>query len=71
MLVNPNFSDAESQSKDLKETARKLGQQVQVVNANSENDFDRAFSTCVQLLAHVLLVTANNLSRSPRATKFL
>src|SRR6266496_2164570 len=28
MLVNPNFPDAESQSKDVKEAARTLGQQV-------------------------------------------
>jgi ABC-type uncharacterized transport system substrate-binding protein len=26
VLVNPNFPDAESQSKDVKEAARKLGQ---------------------------------------------
>jgi hypothetical protein len=41
MLVNPNFPDAESQSKDVKEAARTLGQQVHIVNANSEGDFNR------------------------------
>jgi putative ABC transport system substrate-binding protein len=59
VLVNPNFPDAETQSKDLKEAARKLGQQVQIVNANSESDFDRAFSSFVQLQARALLVTVD------------
>jgi hypothetical protein len=66
VLVNPSFPDAESQSKDVKEAARKLGQQVQVVNANSENDFDRAFATFVQLQARVLLVTVDPLFNSRR-----
>ena len=66
VLVNPNFPDAESQSKDLKEAARKLGQQVHVVNANSENDFERAFATFVQLQARVLLVTVDPLFNSRR-----
>jgi ABC-type uncharacterized transport system substrate-binding protein len=59
VLVNPNFPDAESQSRDVKEAARKLGQQVQVVEANSENDFERAFATFVQIQARALLVTAD------------
>ena len=59
VLVNPNFPDAETQSKDLKEAARKLGQQVQIVNANSESDFDRAFSSFLQLQARALLVTVD------------
>ena len=66
VLVNPNFPDAESQSKDLREAARKLGQQVHVVNANSENDFERAFATFVQLQARVLLVTVDPLFNSRR-----
>jgi putative ABC transport system substrate-binding protein len=59
VLVNPNFPDAESQTKDVKEAARKLGQQVEIVNANSESDFDRAFSSFVQLQARALLVTVD------------
>jgi putative ABC transport system substrate-binding protein len=57
MLVNPNFPDAESQAKDMKEAARKFGQQVDVVNANSESDFNPAFATLVQLRARALVVT--------------
>jgi putative tryptophan/tyrosine transport system substrate-binding protein len=66
VLVNPNFPDAESQSKDVKEAARKLGQQVEVVNANSEVDFDRAFATFVQLQARALLITVDPLFNSRR-----
>jgi putative ABC transport system substrate-binding protein len=57
MLVNPNFPDAESQSKDVKEAARTLGQQLHVVNANTEGDFNRAFATFIELKADALLVS--------------
>jgi ABC-type uncharacterized transport system substrate-binding protein len=57
MLVNPNFPDAESQSNDMKEAARALGQQVHVVNANSEGDFNRAFATFTELKADALIVS--------------
>jgi putative ABC transport system substrate-binding protein len=57
MLVNPNFPDAESQTKDVKEAARTLGQQVHVVNADSEGDFNRAFATFIELKADALLIT--------------
>jgi putative ABC transport system substrate-binding protein len=66
MLVNPNFPDAESQSKDVKEAARTLGQQVHVVNANSEGDFNRAFATFIELKADALLVTTDALFLSRR-----
>jgi putative tryptophan/tyrosine transport system substrate-binding protein len=57
MLVNPNFPDAESQSKDVKEAARTLAQQLHVVNANSEGDFNQAFATFIELKADALLVS--------------
>jgi putative ABC transport system substrate-binding protein len=66
MLVNPNFPDAESQSKDVKEAARVLGQQVHVINASSEGDLDTAFTTLVQLRAGGLLVTVDPFLNSHR-----
>jgi putative ABC transport system substrate-binding protein len=57
MLVNPNFPDAESQSKDIKEAARTLGQQVHIVNANSEGDFSQAFATFIEIKADALLIS--------------
>jgi ABC-type uncharacterized transport system substrate-binding protein len=57
MLVNPNFPDAESQSKDVKEAAHALGQQVHIVNANSEGDFNQAFATFLEIKADALLIS--------------
>src|SRR5690349_4468075 len=59
MLVNPNYPDAESQSKDVMDAARTMGRRVHVVNASSESDLDRAFAGLVQLQAGALLVTTD------------
>jgi len=66
MLVNPNFPDAETQSNDVKEAARTLGQQVHVVDANSEGDLIRAFSTFIEMRADALLVSTDGLFLSRR-----
>src|SRR5260370_968814 len=67
MLVNPNYPDAESQWKDVKEAARIFGQQVHVVNASTESDFHRAFAVLVQLKAGALLVGTDTFFLSRRA----
>jgi putative tryptophan/tyrosine transport system substrate-binding protein len=66
MLVNPNYPDAESQSKDAMDAARMMGRQVHVVKASSESDFDPAFATLVQLRAGGLLVTTDTFFISRR-----
>jgi putative ABC transport system substrate-binding protein len=66
MLVNPDFPDAESQVKDAKEAARMFGQQVHVVNASNEGDFDRAFVTFVEQRAGALLVNIDPVFTSRR-----
>jgi putative tryptophan/tyrosine transport system substrate-binding protein len=66
VLVNPNFPDAESQAKDVKEAALKLGQQVHVVSAVTEKDLDKAFATFVQRQVRVLLVTVDPFFNSRR-----
>jgi putative ABC transport system substrate-binding protein len=66
MLVNPNYPDAESQAKDVKEAARTLGQQVHVVNADSEGDLNRAFATFIELKADALLVSLDSFFLSRR-----
>jgi putative ABC transport system substrate-binding protein len=75
VLVDPNYPDAVFQQKDVTEAARIIGQQVHIVNAGSESDFNGAFATLVQLKAGALLVSADaaaiNSWRSRRATKFL
>jgi putative ABC transport system substrate-binding protein len=59
VLVNPNYSDAETQVRDVQEAATRLGVQLVVVRANAENDFDAAFSIVVQQRAGALLVCSS------------
>ena len=65
-LVNPTYPGVESQWKDMKEAARKFGQQVHVVNVSSEGDFDGAFAALIQLKAGALLVIPDALFLSHR-----
>jgi putative ABC transport system substrate-binding protein len=59
VLVNPKFSDAEDQLRDVQEAAASLGVQLVIVRANAESDFDAAFSTLVQQRAGALLVCSS------------
>jgi putative ABC transport system substrate-binding protein len=66
VLVNPNYSPAESQLRDVQEAAARLGVQHVVVRANAENDFDAAFTTIVRQRAGALLVVASPFFNSRR-----
>ena len=44
MLVNPDFPDADIQSRDLREAALNLGMQHQILSARSEAELDHAFA---------------------------
>jgi putative tryptophan/tyrosine transport system substrate-binding protein len=59
VLVNPNYTDAESQLRDAQEAATRLGMQLVVVRANAESDFAAAFSTLVRQQAQALLVCSS------------
>jgi putative ABC transport system substrate-binding protein len=59
VLVNPNFSGAENQLREVQEAAVPLGVQLVVVRANTESDFDAAFSTVIQQRSGALLVCAS------------
>ena len=59
LLVNPTQAAAESQKKDAQVAARALGQQILIVNASSERDFDMAFATLAQQRAGALLIAGN------------
>jgi putative ABC transport system substrate-binding protein len=54
-----NLSGAETQLRDVQEAAPRLGVQLVVVSANTEADFDAAFSKVVQQRAGALLVCAS------------
>jgi putative ABC transport system substrate-binding protein len=56
VLVNPNFSAAENQLRDVQEAAARLAVQLVVLRANAESDFTAAFATLVQQRAGALLV---------------
>jgi putative ABC transport system substrate-binding protein len=59
VLVNPNFSDAEDQLRDLRGAAAHLGVQLVIVRADMESDFDGAFLMLVQQQAGALLVCSS------------
>ena len=59
LLVNSNFSDVETQLKDVPAAARALGLQITVLNANSERDIDTAFATLVEQRVGALLVASS------------
>jgi putative tryptophan/tyrosine transport system substrate-binding protein len=61
LLVNSNFSDVETQLKDLPAAAGVLGLRITVLNANSERDIDTAFATLVQQRVGALLVASSPL----------
>ena len=56
MLLNPNFADAETQSREAREAALILRLQLEILNASSEPDFDPAFSIFVKRQTGALLV---------------
>jgi putative ABC transport system substrate-binding protein len=56
VLVQPSFSAAEAQLRDVREAAARLGVQLVVLRANVESDFNAAFATLVEQRAGALLV---------------
>src|SRR5262249_12357067 len=58
-LVHANYSAAETQVRDMRDAAARLGIQLVVLTANSESDFDAAFVTLAQQQAGGLLVCAS------------
>jgi putative ABC transport system substrate-binding protein len=65
-LVNPKYSGAKAQLRDLQEAAARLGVRLVVVRANLESEFDAAFAALAQQRAGALLVCASPLFTSRR-----
>jgi putative ABC transport system substrate-binding protein len=61
VLLNPNFSEAETQLKVVQTAADRLGQQIRVLNAGSEAEVDRAFPELVQQRTDALIVVSDPL----------
>jgi len=55
-LVNPSTPAVETQSRDMQETAGRLGLQIRVLNAGSDRDFDAVFATLPRLSAGGLVI---------------
>jgi putative ABC transport system substrate-binding protein len=56
VLVNPSHPSSAASTKEVREAAHTLGQEILVVNVRTERDFDTAFSTLVQNRVSGLLV---------------
>ena len=56
VLVNPGNPNVATRSKDAQEAAHAIGQQIQIVTASGERDFEPAFASLVQRRAAALLV---------------
>jgi putative tryptophan/tyrosine transport system substrate-binding protein len=59
LLTHPNSPDALEELRDLQSAAQAIGQQVLVVPATSDRDFEAAFASIVQHRAGVLIVGAD------------
>ena len=66
VLLNPNNANAETQSKDVQEAARAIGQKIQIVHAGTEAAFGTTFTTLTQVRADALLVGADPFFNSRR-----
>jgi putative ABC transport system substrate-binding protein len=66
VFFNPASPDAEAQVSQIQEAARTIGQQIHVVTASNECDFDTAFAVAVQKRAGALYVTGDPLFTSRR-----
>jgi putative ABC transport system substrate-binding protein len=59
VLTNPTSPESESQLSDVQLAARSLGQQIHLVNAASDGDFDSVFATLSQQRSGAFLVTTD------------
>jgi putative ABC transport system substrate-binding protein len=57
VLLDPKFSEAEAQSKEVESAASSLGRQIKVINASSDAEIDAAFTALVQMRAAAVVIT--------------
>ncbi len=66
VLINPTNPNSEIQLKDIEEAARTVGQQIFILYASNERDFDAAFAIIVERRAGALVVGADPYFNSRR-----
>jgi putative ABC transport system substrate-binding protein len=59
ILVNPSYPDVDTQVKGAQEAARGFGEQLLVLNAANDSDFEPAFATLAERRAGALLVASD------------
>ena len=59
VLINPNYQQAEAQSREVQEAARAIGRPIQIVNVGNNQELEVAFATFAQRNTAALLVTAD------------
>ena len=59
VLANPNSPESAAQMSDVQVAAQSLGQQIHVVNAGRDGDFDSAFAALLEQRPGALLVTTD------------
>jgi len=59
VLVNPNYPDAEAQTKEVQGAAGTLGLQLHILKASSDGDFEAAFATVIEQRAGALLIASD------------
>jgi len=59
VLFDPNWSGASNQLSEVEEAARKIGQEIKVLNVSGEADIEAAFTSLTQARAGALSVTGN------------
>jgi len=67
LLVNPSNPLTESETRGVREAARSLGLQLQVLNASSESEIDKAFRRFIELRADALIVSVDSFLNNQRA----
>jgi putative tryptophan/tyrosine transport system substrate-binding protein len=68
LLVNPNNLTAIPATRELNAAARRIGQEVMVVDAGAESEFENAFTTLVERRASALVVADDALFANRRAS---
>jgi putative ABC transport system substrate-binding protein len=66
VLLNSNYQPAENQLRDVREAAARLGVQLVILRANTENDFDAVFEGLAQRRVGALLVASSPFFNSRR-----
>ena len=59
VLANPNSPESAAQMSDVQVAAQSLGQQIHVVNAGRDGDFDSAFAALLEQRPGALLITTD------------